>query len=234
MIKSERITLRIKKLLALANDQQGTPEGELSLSQAMKLMAEYGVSADDVTEKEENKEVGRTTIYLGDVSYFKQHHILVNQIATALNCVSIGTRSTNGKVDSVDVFGRAIDRERVVMLYSAASPAMVVSAMNSIPKGSSNIRIRRLSYMLGYAQAIHRSLNSHENTVRQENGDSTSIILADKFNAEKAMSDMYSNHVTTSSRSKYRVDDYMKGIIEGEKFDTGSKSRLGSHRAIEA
>lgn len=51
MGKSSRITSRIRKLLSLANDQEGTPEGTLAISQAMKLMAEYGVSSEEVSEE---------------------------------------------------------------------------------------------------------------------------------------------------------------------------------------
>lgn len=233
MGKSSRITSRIRKLLDLSNDQEGTPEGTLAISQAMKLMAEYGVSSEEVSEEEIDTTVDSTSIYLGGISYYRQHRILIDRIADALNCVTIGTRSKGTKIDTVEVFGRGIDRERVVMLYSAASPAMVAAAMKAIPSGSYNIRMRRLSYMIGYSTAIYESLSGHENEVRNEHGDSKSVILADRENAEKALSTRYP-HVTKGSSSRISAHDYENGIKEGRKFDTGSKARLGSHREIGA
>lgn len=233
MKKSDKIIARIQKLLALANDQQGTPEGDLSMSQAMKLMAEYGVAESDVAEDNIDKTVSKSRIFIGRKSYFKQRHTLVTFIADALNCHAIGIRTTGDKVDAVDVFGRGIDRERVVMLFSVAAPAMIASAMKAVPSGSYNIRLRRLSHMIGYAKAIHDSLSGHEDDVRKEHGDSTDIILADKINAEKAMLAEYKG-IQKGTGSKIDNNSYKQGYEEGKKFDTGSKSRLGSHRALSA
>lgn len=47
-MNNNKIISKITKLLNLANDQQGTGEGEAALSRAMQLMAQYGIDERDI------------------------------------------------------------------------------------------------------------------------------------------------------------------------------------------
>jgi hypothetical protein len=50
MTKTENIKKKIAKLLALAIDQEGKPEGVVASKMAMKLMAEYGIAKGDIAD----------------------------------------------------------------------------------------------------------------------------------------------------------------------------------------
>lgn len=231
---SNRIVNRIRKLLALANDQQGTPEGDASLSRAMEMMAQYGINRDDVEDEPVDTTLDVTVIDISEYKYAKQQHILINRISSALNCYTVGKQPYGkGSVTEIHVFGRAVDRERVVMLFSVASPAMIASSVTAVPSGTYRIRLRRLSHMLGYSSAIADSLKNHETSVREEHGDSREVMLADSTNAEMLARKNFPR-LSKVSRSRYSPQDYDNGYQEGSRFDTGKNSRLGRNRQLNA
>ncbi len=61
---SEKIVNRIKNLLSRADDQHGTPEGELAAAIAAKMMREHAIQMEDLQEKEKiiqiTQEIGRS------------------------------------------------------------------------------------------------------------------------------------------------------------------------------
>lgn len=236
--KSATITAKISKLLNLANDQQGTAEGDAALSRAMKLMAQYGIEENEVHthNAHNNNDMGKDTIVFDStVSYRKQQHILVTLIARSLGCFVVGQSGGYRKgVGSVDIYGRDIDRERVKMLFSVASLTMVDSAMKAIPAGTYDIRRKRLSHMVGYASAIKDSLQGHEAEARSDNGDGVVAIINDKEKAKEYAMGNDNLHLRKSSSSSLDRNSYGKGYNEGSQFDTGKTRRISGHRALSA
>lgn len=230
---NNRIKNKIRKLLSLANDQQSTPEGDAALSRAMEMMAQYGVNRDDVEDTPVDTTLDITVIDISGYKYAKQQHYLIDRIARALNCRAVGNHGGYRKsVSTVSVAGRAVDRERVLMLFSVASPAMIASSVIAVPAGSYRVRLHRLSHMLGYADAIKDSLTGHEENTRSQHGDSQAVILADAANAQRLMDETFGN--VRSTGSSYSPGSYQAGYNEGSNFDTGNNARLGGSRALSA
>lgn len=236
--KSATITAKISKLLNLANDQQGTAEGDAALSHAMKLMAQYGIEKNDVhahNAHNNNNEMGKDIIVFDStIPYKKQQHILVTVISHALGCYAVGSNIPGKAVNAVDIYGRDIDRERVKMLFSVASLTMVDSAMKAIPSGVYGVRKKRLSHMVGYASAIKDSLQGHEAEARSDNGDGVVAIINDKEKAKEYAMDDCNGRLKTSSGSSVDKNSYNAGYADGSKFDTGKTGRISGHRALSA
>lgn len=239
-MSNARITDKIAKLLNLANDQQGSAEGDAALSRAMELMAQYGIDESDVSQHNAKNatEMGATRVVFDDaIPYKKQQHTLISCIARALGCYALGERGGyNSQVTAVTVYGREIDRERVAMLYSVASVTMIDSAMKAVPNGTVNIKRKRLSHMLGYAKAIQDSLNKHEAKVRDDNGKGELVIMdafskAERFARENLDGGL---RITNSTGSRLDAGSYGAGYNEGSKFDTGSTGRISGKRALTA
>ena len=182
-------------------------------------------------------EMDITTIIIDKLKYNKQQHTLISAIAKALGCYSLGRADIKNKVYQVDVYGKAVDRERVAMLFSVASLTMVASAFKAVPSGSYNIRMRRLSHMIGYAKAILDSLQGHEAKARSGNtGDGALAILDDRSKAESFALAGLDEGFSVADRKGSKVDynSYNSGYAEGSKFDTGKTGRISGKRALSA
>lgn len=228
---------KIAKLLAQANDREGTAEGKTFLEKAMQLMAQYGISESEVSTETIDTTMGKTTINISGMKYIKQQRSLINRISHALNCYCLYSRDPYTNKQVMYIYGREIDRERVNMLFSAASPSMIASAMKSIPAGTYRIKLARLSHMEGYASAIQSSLTNHETNAREHNGESKEVMLADATAARDfCMEDVKSMgmRIAKSAGSRINRNNFNNGYREGSKFDTGSKSRLNNKRALNA
>ena len=234
MVSKSSIEAKIRKLLNQANDREGTPEGKAFLDRAMELMAQYGVSQNDVKQDVPYTNMGVTTIDLSETKYAKQQFYLIGCISKSLNCYTIGHKQYNKTPDKVAVYGREIDRERVVMLFSLASPAMLSSAVKSVSSGSDQVRLRRLSHMMGYAEAIYSSLNKNESETRSNIGDTKEIMLADYLNAKRFAEASFQGRLRSSPQSRVSSSDYADGYKSGSQFDAGDRSRLSDKRAIDA
>ena len=228
------IEAKIRKLLNQANDREGTPEGKAFLNRAMELMAQYGVSQNDVKQDVPYTNMGVTTIDLSETKYAKQQFYLIGCISKSLNCYTIGHKEYKKTPDKITVYGREIDRERVVMLFSVASPAMLSSAIRAVPNGSDRVRLCRLSHMIGYAEAIYSSLSSNESETRFNAGDTKEIMLADYLNAKRFAEESFQGRLRSSTGSRISNSDYSAGYKSGKQFDAGNKSRLSDKRAIGA
>lgn len=224
---------KISKLLKHANDRQGTAEGESFMQKAMELMAQYGVSESEIHVEEISTQMGKTVVDLSGFKYIKQHSSLLGKIGAALNCYCL--KEKIGDTTTIAIYGRSIDRERATMLFSAASPAMIASAMKAVPSGTYRIKLARLSHMEGYSDAIYSSLKKHETATRENHGDSKEIMLADALAAKNYALDEIRNdgkRVRNDSRSDVDYRSYHSGFKEGKRFDTGNTSRLDARRAI--
>lgn len=99
--KMEKIKDRIRKLLAQAEDQEGTSEGEAFLDKAFELLAEYGL---DRSEVEQSGNAMQREIAI-DGSYSLEQAQLLLAIAEAMHCVGFSIGPGNGRADSVTIFG---------------------------------------------------------------------------------------------------------------------------------
>ena len=236
-MSNTKIVDKITKLLNLANDQQGTSEGEAALSRAMELMARYGIEQRDIDshKAQNNDEMDVTEINIAGLKYEKQQMLLISLIAKSLGCYALGMAGYRNKVGVVKVYGRGVDRERVKMLFSVATLTMVSSAYKAVPSGSYNIRTRRLSHMIGYANAIARSLEGHESQVRG-NGNGELVLLDDYAKAKEFALGSLEDYQMLTERKGSRIDSrsYYSGYAEGSKFDTGSTGRISGKRALSA
>jgi hypothetical protein len=238
MTKTDKIKEKVQKLLAQANDREGTPEGDMFMSRAFELIAQYGLEGVELDPQESADAVHKSVNLSG--SYTDRQAVLLHSIATALHCKSLSNRKYNSTaVASVELFGAKRHIERVEMLFSLLNPQMVAGA--SKLKGGdgffeTSTVVKRRSYMHGFASSVHWRLKDAENTVA-DNGDGEYgvMLLDDAAKAKNAMNDfLVENGFEVSmarSHSKLDSSSYMSGSSDGMNTDIGQK-RFSSQLAI--
>lgn len=186
----ERVLIRIRKLLAVAeHPNTSETEAETYLSQAMALMAKYGVErallADD----------GRATDTV-DVSeielrapYKVEKGLLLNVIALALRCRVVTSRryceATGRHYQLARVLGFGSDRERVTMLFASLVVQMFAAlARTPVPWGVAVVTFRK-AFCHGYTVRIRERLTAAERHAAQDAGvtspgRSAELILRDR------------------------------------------------------
>ncbi|AKK02305.1 DUF2786 domain-containing protein [Corynebacterium epidermidicanis] len=228
-----KVKERIRKLLAQAADQEGTPEGEVFYRKAFELMARYGLEQSDVPSDPHSK---RTTSaeYHFDGSYTDLQARLLLTIANALHCVGVQDvvhRST--RVSAVKVFGLTSHLERVDMLYSILNLNMIAGAYGIV--GRKGIRRARRSYMLGFCLAVGQRLADAERKVASEHQPRTLALIDDRTKAKEALDAYLSEQgmrvFTRKSRSELDPAAYGAGAAAGARSDIG-QARVSSRRAI--
>ena len=105
------IIRRLRKLAALARDQEGLPEGEAAAAQVHKLMAEHALSVADLSEAEQEA-VGKVDLDLGSRSAWRR--VLLTQVASHANCIAY---FVPGK-SHMEVWGHTHEIEIVRYLYA--------------------------------------------------------------------------------------------------------------------
>jgi hypothetical protein len=82
-IQREKIISRLKKMMALAQDQAGRPEGELAAKKAHALMMQHAIEMVDLGSDEPQEEIDTLKMKIGHSNWKRS---LLNVIAKYCNC----------------------------------------------------------------------------------------------------------------------------------------------------
>lgn len=230
MTKTDKIKEKVKKLLAQASDREGTPEGDMFMSRAFELIAQYGLEGVELDPQESAGVVHKSIKFSG--SYTDKQAVLLSGIAGALHCKGVSHKKYNStSVTSVELFGAKRHVDRVEMLFSLLNPQMVAGA-SKLRGGNgffeTSTVVKRRSYMHGFASSVHQRLKDAESTVAgNSDGEYGVMLLDDAAKAENAMRDFLAENgyevSTARSHSKLDNNSYMSGSSDGMNTDIGQK-----------
>lgn len=226
----DKVKDRIRKLLAQAEDRQGTPEGDVFYDKAFELLARYGFECSDV-QQEDNKVEQRTVPI--DGAYSGMQAALLIELARALHCTGFNTGPRVSKIVSVTLFGRACHLERVVLLYGMLRLSMLCGARNIT--GTDSVVIARRSFMRGFISRIGSRLAQAETTVASEVAGRGLALIDDAHLAYLAQVDFLNHNGLTLDERRLRQGHhplaYSAGLRAGDGVDIGQE-RIGAQREI--
>lgn len=222
----EKIKDRIRKLLAQAEDQHGTPEGDAFYDKAFALIAQYGIDQSDIGPEDSGITMREFQV-VGSYSAM-QAGLLLN-IAEALHCTGFNRGPRATRINSVMVFGRPCHLERVDLLYSVLRLSMLSGAMR-IHATHGVIQARR-SYMLGFAHRIGERLGAAEATAASGEPGYGIALIDDAHSAYLAQTAYLShNNLSLSevrSRGGFHRGAYSQGVDAGSGVDIGQQKVSG-------
>lgn len=223
----DRLKLKVRKLLAQAEDREGTPEGEVFYARAFDMMAAYGFDARDLTRPDAGDEVTRLEIDLTG-AYTDMQAVLLLAIASALHCTGLHTTARNStRVPSVTLFGLRRHLDRVGMLHALLNPAMLLGARRHSSTGwyGTSTVVKRRSFMTGFAQSVGSRLSAAEDSAAAADTRYALALVDDLDIAERARDDYIRNaglHVTSCrARRSYDGAAYGDGVYAGAQIDLG-------------
>ncbi|QGU02852.1 hypothetical protein CKALI_09985 [Corynebacterium kalinowskii] len=228
----EKIKERIRKLLAQAEDQQGTPEGDVFYDKAFALIAQYGIDRSELDHDDESVTMRTFAI---DGSYSGMQASLLISLGEVLHCVGFNTGPRPSRIYSVTLFGLPKHLDRVEMLYSMLRLSML-SGARRITDEWSTVKARR-SFMSGFICRIsQRLVDAEETAVSAVPGQGLALIddahLA--YLAQVAYLSQNNLHLhEIRSRGGLRPDAFDAGLRAGNGADIGQQ-RVSGSRAIGA
>lgn len=241
MADTNAIRAKVEKLLAMAADREGTPEGDTFRDKALELMAQYGVEASQTNT------AGRTSAIRVDIEfsgrYTDMQFRLLNTLAHALHChVVMFQVPRSSRVVRGVVFGREHHVERVTLLHSLLNPAMIAGATTMTqlhPDPFVSVTTQKRSWMAGFTAELGERLAAIEAdhiagyATVDSTGANTSGAVVVRGDAEAA-EDLARQHFPTlktskASRRTVDWDAYARGRDEGTRMDLG-QTRVGGQR----
>ena len=236
---------KVRKLLALARDRQGTAEGETFENKAFELMAKYGVSAAAVAGEDENGPGGQGARIKRHEQNFNgpysdMQFALFNGLSSALHCFTLRFKVRGSvRVEEAITFGRPHHVDRVVMLQGLLAPHMLTGAYDaSRPARLTGISVQtqRRSWMTGFIASVCERLTDIERAHAVEYSTATTagtlVLHSDEQLAMDAAAVEFP-HAKTSRMGRRRFDPYSfaGGAASGEKMDLG-QTRVTNRRAL--
>lgn len=232
----DKIKEKVQKLLNQAADQEGSPEGELFYAKAFALMATYGFDERDLDHPDEGDEIIRKT-YTFSGSYTDMQARLLLAISDALHCTGYFQRAYHStRAQSATVFGARRHMERVEMLYSLLSPAMITGAQRIRARSwADSVVVMRRSFMTGFTMTIAGRLREAEGTVASEDGGYALALIDDTSAAQRACEDFaqLEGLVVGNYRGvrSFHGDAFERGQYAGDMTDLG-QTRVQARPAL--
>ena len=233
----EKVKEKVQKLLNLAADRSGTPEGDSFYEKAFALMAAYGFDERDLTQPDEGDQTAHKH-YEFSGAYSDMQSRLLLSIAQALHCTGFyqGVPQST-RVKSADIFGSRRHMERVDLLYSMLLPVMIAEARRVESDGWASAVVRRRSFMRGFAATVAERLENAERTVTPADSPYALALVDDAVEAERAR-DAYAAtqglYVKVGGNRRcgtLDADAYYRGQDAGGMTDLG-QTRVQSRRAL--
>lgn len=243
---------KVQKLLAQAQDQAGTPEGDAFSSQAERIMQKYGIQK-AVEEAQKAADQGGVGFRKGDVKtkklfipapYAKHKGWLAGSVARHLQCEVVLTPKGKGFGQGcyATVIGFETDLETVEMLFLSLSlQATQGVAKQEIPTNIFGERedpaTFRASWLIGFMQGVESRMQEQRRRateeVSRETGRGAEIVLRDKNALVKSqLAELFPDTRSGSLRSSGsgRGAGYRAGRnadIGNKRMGSGSKAALG-------
>ncbi|WP_426718519.1 DUF2786 domain-containing protein [Corynebacterium auriscanis] len=240
---------KVHKLLALARDRQGTPEGETFENKAFELMAKYGVSAAALAAEGASAHGAGAHAGSSQIKRHKQEFngaysdmqfALFNGLSAALHCCTLRFKVRGSvRVEEAIMFGCPHHVDRVIMLhgllvshmlagaYDASRPARVVGI---------SVQTQRRSWMTGFVASVCERLadieRAHAVEYSTENTAGTLVLQSDEKLAMDAAAAEFP-HAQSSRMGRRRLDpnSFASGAATGETMDLG-QTRVSHRRAL--
>ena len=219
----DNVKERVRKLLARATDQAGTPEGDACFAKAFDIMARYGFEERDLNSADLGDELDHR-IYDLYGAYTDMQGTLLTALCRGLHCEAVcdSTRRST-KIHCVHVFGLRRHLDRMDMLYTFLRPTMLTLANRHDAQfkrfGGSSV-VRKRSFMRGFATTMAHRLREAEGNIHGDDGRYALALLDDASRAEQAMRDYY---------------DHIGGTLkqQGRNYQTDAHSFLGGSAAAQ-
>ena len=214
----ERKLRQIQTLLDLASDER-TPEGEreVAMNRAMALMAAHGVTEMmvDARKRDQTDEIETRVIRLKN-PYSHEKMLLLNEIATSLNC-RIRYNYQGRTVTRVFIYGFRSDLARVELLYTS----LLLQAVNAVSKArpdwgwvsAAETRRFRRNFLVSFGQTVGIRLWQAEKAARE------------KYDRENTNTEAGTELVLVSRRK--RVENFYDADVADIKFNRASRARYG-------
>lgn len=235
MIKSDATLLKVRKLLALAEDPAATPaEAEAFTAKATQLMADYGIDQALLADGSPGRSVVGDRVIRFSAPYARDKCSLVSGIAHVLRCKAVILGSDTAL--SVHLFGLETDLVCVEMLStSLLLQGSRELAVTPVPRHE-NVAAYRRSWWAGFGYAVRHRLaeaerESVEKAEARESGTSVALVLADRSHeAEAAMNAAYPR-LRNAARRRLSGGGGRDGFDSGQRADLSRDSRVGSSHA---
>lgn len=227
----------IRRLLAQADDQAGTPEGEAFRAKALQLMGRYQISEADARQTAQvTREAGVVTIRLRG-QYLPMQLALLNNLANTMHCraIQIGR-------GVAEVFGVEQHREDVAMLFGYLNTHMILHAASARPdrtvRHSGELRVYRRSWMSGFIKEVCTRIAQAQNQAAQEarqQGSSQALVVlrSDADLADRKMRETYPHMRVQTSRRQSNHSAEQRGRAAGRRVDLGGGSLAGGRAALQ-
>lgn len=233
----EKVKEKVQKLLNLAADRSGTPEGDSFYEKAFALMAAYGFDERDLTQPDEGDQTAHKH-YEFSGAYSDMQARLLLSIAQALHCTGFyqGVPQST-RVKSADIFGSRRHMERVDLLYSMLLPVMIAEARRVESDGWASAVVRRRSFMRGFAATVAERLENAERTVTPAGSMYELALVDDSLEAEHARDayaasqGLYVKADAVRRNRGFDADAFSRGHDAGSMTDLG-QTRVQSRPAL--
>ena len=234
----DKMTDRVRKLLAQAASVAGTPEAEVFEAKAMALMAQYGIDEADARASGAAPAVKIEKIRV-EISgkYVETRVRFVGMLAGALNCEALFYKNpAKARSSIVTVYGMPSHLARLQFLVGALTPEMLKRADAARPDywiAPGQLRVYRRSFLRGYGARVAYRLRQ-EGVKAQEGHTSGALVLVDdRKKAAQALADDHPNARMVKSAAQTRADGKQAGDAAGRRANIGGGHGLtGGRRAL--
>lgn len=239
----EKTLEKVRKLLAQAEDQAGTPEGEVFSKRAEEMMIRHGIEQDvlDAAEGKGKGDLGATRLFL-PTPYAKEKSALAGAIIDHNQCQGVvhWKRTRTGRLSAgsgltVSVYGFDRDRSTVEFLFTSLSVQAVKGMHAAFVPIDEDPATFRASWMLGFANGVRQRMA--EMSLRaQRDADSTStgaaVVLADKQSqVEQYVASLYP-HVSQGRAMRTSGSGVGAGRRAGRSADLGQQRFSGGRKQL--
>lgn len=237
MSTKDEVIAKVRKLLAYAVDQEGTPEGESYQRKALELMNQFSISEYQLREATGEGSTEMSSLRVTHDSPYTQtkSHLLLC-LADSLHCVGMFV-PCGRSVLYTEIFGRTHHVDRVRILFSLLTEQMVLGAKRAADAAKRNGYVSRpnqttllkKSWMYGYIEAVCTRLAEIERvntpgwSTPSKPGD---LVLISDVDAARHARDSKYPDLTLSPARERKINSlgYSLGWTAGKLADIGTKS----------
>lgn len=187
MSEIDKIRERIRKLLALADNNPSPEEAALAASKASELALEYGLEIDRIREERGEAPLPPTMFYIDDEEHDKPHQwigALSMAICEANGCRFIFLRvgSSSKKIDHVRLggAGRKEAQDIVRLTYAYITESMRRTQRQYVMKqalGSPKLRAQaRKAYRIGYSQVVAKRIRAWADSLNAQQSKNALVL----------------------------------------------------------
>lgn len=187
----EKLLDRIRKLLSLAEDQAGTPEGQRATELAEELMVRHGIEQALLAQKGATSDICARHIFV-PAPYAREKALLLGAVAHYNQARSIvHTPRSWSRGCTVSVYGYPSDLERVEVLHtSLCLQAVRCMAARSKPLGE-DLATWRTSWLIGFRHGVISRLYELHSRVQSETSGAELAVRDRSAAVEQHVAELY-------------------------------------------